>query len=225
MRKILIISGTGNLGKAIINYFNNKNYFIYFSSTSKIKINKMKNHKRVVGVVCNLLSEKSLEGFIKKAYLNNKYFDLVINCSGIFKYDNLESLNYKSLVDTFKVNTFSTILINKFVKKYKKDKKVTKIISIGSSSSYEGFKNTISYCGSKHALLGVVKSINRTYHQKKIINFSINPGSLDNKMGRSVRNINKKKLIKQKEVIKVIEMIQSLDSFGFTEDIFLKRFG
>ena len=31
----------------------------------------MKNHKRVVGVVCNLLSEKSLEGFIKKAYLNN----------------------------------------------------------------------------------------------------------------------------------------------------------
>ena len=44
-------------------------------------------------------------------------------------------------------------------------------------------------------------------------------------MGRSVRNIDKKKLIKQKEVIKVIEMIQSLDSFGFTEDIFLKRFG
>ena len=38
----------------------------------------------------------------------------------------------------------------------------TKIITIGSSSALDGFKDTYSYCGSKHALLGIIKSLNKT---------------------------------------------------------------
>ena len=58
------------------------------------------------------------------------------------------------------------------------------IISIGSSSSYNGFQNTISYCSSKHGLLGAVRSINAECNKDKIFNTCVSMGSMQTNMGK-----------------------------------------
>ena len=86
--------------------------------------------------------------------------DIVINCSAISRYDGLKYINYKTLIEDFKINTFSNIVINRELLKKKDKRKNILVISIGSSSSYNGYKKTISYSSSKHALLGSVRAIN-----------------------------------------------------------------
>ena len=99
-----------------------------------------------------------------------------------------------------------------------------KVISIGSSSSLNGFKNTIVYCGSKHALLGIIKSLNETLYKDKIINYCLNTGSIKNKMGKKVRGQNFSKFIDQKEIIKAIQFIINIDPPGIPQDLYIKRF-
>ena len=142
----------------------------------------------------------------------------------VFYYDNLKNFSYKKIIDTFKINTFSVLSINKALYQLKKKRNITKVISIGSSSALNGFKDTYSYCGSKHALLGIIKSLNETIYNKNIFNYCLNFGSIKNKMGKKVRNANYKKFINQNSVVKTANLITSLEFPAFPEEIYLKRF-
>ena len=139
---------------------------------------------------------------INLSYKKLKSIDCIINCSGVFYYDKIKNMNYKDLSHIFKINCFSTIMINKnvFSKKSKKDS--IKIITCGSSSAVIGSKDTVAYCASKHALLGTIKSLNQTYIKNKIFNYCLNFGTLDNKKG---------KLIKTSTPIVEFEKIQVLN--------------
>ena len=97
-----------------------------------------------------------------------------------------ENFSYKKIIDTFKINTFSVLSINKALYQLKKKRNITKVISIGSSSALNGFKDTYSYCGSKHALLGIIKSLNETIYNKNIFNYCLNFGSIKNKMEKKL---------------------------------------
>jgi NADP-dependent 3-hydroxy acid dehydrogenase YdfG len=169
------------------------------------------------------LDEKSIFKTIKFAYGKFNNIDMAINCMGVFNYDIIKNINYNSLVKCFKINALSIFIINKYFAKNKIKKKYLKIISLGSSSAFDGYKDTISYCGSKHALLGIIRSLNKTLYKKRIINYCLSTGSLKNRMGRKVKNANFEEFIEQKEVIKTISYIYDLDVRGVPQEIFIKR--
>ena len=103
-----------------------------------------------------------------------------------------------------------------------KNKKIL-IISIGSSSSYNGFENTISYCSSKHGLLGAVRSINAECNKNKIFNTCVSMGSMKTNMGKKVKNQNFKHFINPEKIAKYIYEISLSDAEAYVEDIFFKR--
>ena len=228
-KNAILFGGTGDLGTEISESLLANNYQLIITYRNEKKRKKL-NRKlslfkgRYNLIYCDLEKENLIKktfSFAKKKFKN---IDLIINTCGIFNYDNLNHLNYENILSTFKVNAFSLIIINRELKRFKKNKNISKIISIGSSSSLNGFKDTITYCGSKHALTGIVKSLNQTIIKDKIINYCLNVGSLKNKMGKKVRNQNFNKFIDQKEVIKSIQFLLSIDPPGVPEDIFIRRF-
>jgi len=227
-KNVLILGGTGELGEKVLDFFIRSGYNIIFSSTTIKKIKKtqsniLKNTKSIIGKICDFRKENDIKNIINFSYKKFKSINIIINCVGVFEYDDLNKLNYKKIINIFKINSLSLILINKFLRRIKK-KDYIKVISIGSSSSYIGSKDTILYCGSKHALQGIIKSLNQTNYKKKIINYSINPGTLNNKMGKKVKNLNNQNLIEQDEIIKTISYLISLNIIGVPEDIYLRRF-
>jgi 3-oxoacyl-[acyl-carrier protein] reductase len=228
-KNILIFGGTGDLGKKILNFFFRQKYNIIFSSTSENKIKKtqesyLNSQKILIGKICDFRKENDIRNIINFSFNKFKSINIIINCVGIFEYDNFQNLNYDKMCDTFKINSYSLVAINKFLNKHKRRTDLLKVISIGSSSSYIGSKNTIAYSGSKHALQGIIKSLNQTYYKRHTINYSINPGTLNNKMGKKIKNINNQNLIEQDEIIKTISYLISLDRVGVPEDIYLRRF-
>ena len=218
--KILIFGATGQIGEKISIYLSNK-YDLVLSGRSIKKLNNLKKRikKNVFIKVCDLEKEIEIKETINFALKKLGKIDIVINSAGIFNYTNIFDVNHKDLCKEFKVNAFSTLIINKYLSK----KKELKIITIGSSSGYIGDKNTFTYTGAKHALLGIVKSLNQTQKSKAILNFTINPGTIDNLMGKRVVSQKNKPLIKTDQILKTIDYLISLETSGIPEEIFLKR--
>ena len=228
-KNIVIFGGTGGLGKKILSSFYKNNNIIYTfkdfakQRTLSKKILKKKNYLKIP-IKCNVENEKDIFSVVKLANKKFKKIDIVINCTGIFEYDDITKSNYNSLVKTFKINALSNIIINKNLIKFHKSNNFIKVISIGSSSALSGFKDTVAYCGSKHALLGITKALNQTIYKKKILNYCLNSGSIKNKMGKKVKNADYKNFINEIEIIKSINFIISLGERGVPEDMYLKRF-
>tara|TARA_Y100000991_G_C21811610_1_gene279931 strand:- start:20 stop:682 length:663 start_codon:yes stop_codon:yes gene_type:complete len=218
--KILIFGATGKIGEEISIFFSKK-YDLVLSGRSKKKLYNLKKRvkKKVFVKVCNLEKEIKIKETIDFALKKMGKIDIVINSAGIFNYKNISDVNHQDLCKEFKVNAFSTLIINKYLSKKNK----IKIITLGSSSGYIGDKNTFTYSGAKHALLGIVKSLNQTQKAKAILNFTINPGTIDNQMGRRVINHKNKPLIKTDQILKTIDYLISLETNGIPEEIFLKR--
>jgi short-subunit dehydrogenase len=228
-KNVIIFGGTGDLGLKVLDFFFKSKYNIVYSSTSKKLIKKTQvkysnYEKSLTGIICDFKEENDIKNIINFSYDKFKSINVVVNCAGVFQYDNLNNLSYEKIINIFKINSFSLISINKFLNKRIKKNDYAKVISIGSSSSYIGSKNTIVYCSSKHALQGIIKSLNQTIYKKNILNYSINPGTLNNKMGKKVKNINNENLIEQEEIIKTISYLISLNFIAVPEDIYLKRF-
>ena len=168
--KILIFGATGKIGEEISIFFSKK-YDLVLSGRSKKKLYNLKKRvkKKVFVKVCNLEKEIKIKETIDFALKKMGKIDIVINSAGIFNYKNISDVNHQDLCKEFKVNAFSTLIINKYLSKKNK----IKIITLGSSSGYTGDKNTFTYSGAKHALLGIVKSLNQTQKAKAILNFTI----------------------------------------------------
>jgi short-subunit dehydrogenase len=225
-KNVIIFGGSGTLGKEILYNLANENFNIVFSSriVKKSHYKGIKKSGVIKNLRCDVSDEKSIKKFVISAYKLLKNVDFVIDCTGIFYYDKLKNINTKTLLDMFNVNIFSTILINKYIEANKPSSKWVKIITCGSSSAVIGAKDTVSYCASKHALVGAIKSLNQTVYKKKIINYCLNFGTLDSKMSKQIRNTRNQNLISQQDVVKSILYLINLGKHGLPEELYLKRF-
>lgn len=225
-KNVIIFGGSGTLGKEVLHELANENFNIVFSSrvVKGSHYKRVKKNGDVINLKCDVSDEKSIKKFIINSYKILKNVDFVIDCTGIFYYDKLKNINTKTLLDMFNVNIFSTILINKYIEANKPSSKWVKIITCGSSSAVIGAKDTISYCASKHALIGAIKSLNQTIYKKKIINYCLNFGTLDSKMSKQIRNTRNQNLISQQDIVKSILYLINLGKHGLPEELYLKRF-
>lgn len=225
-KQVLIFGASGGLGYELLKIFISKNYEVIATGSNKVSINKSKKKFKYSTVdwnICDFKKEFQVIKVIDKYFNKKNNPDIVIICSAVSRYDGLRKLSYKDLVNDFKINLFSNIIINKQVQKKKIKNKKVLIISIGSSSSYNGFQNTISYCSSKHGLLGAVRSINAECNKDKIFNTCVSMGSMQTNMGKKVKNQNYKYFIKPEKIAKYIYEISSSDAEAYVEDIFFKR--
>lgn len=226
---ILIIGGTGNIGLEICKKFLLNNYDLTFTSRSKKKIlNAKKSLKNINknslinGVYCDFLKRNSLKKIISNFFKIISDNKIVINCSGIFEIDGIDKVNQNNLLKLLKINTFPIIFINQEINKIKKKSQNCKIYTLGSSSSYMGVRKTISYCLSKHALLGVVRSLNKELNNKNIWNILVSSGTVKNKMGKNIKGIKTSTLINSTDISEMIFNLTKLKS-SFTDEIWLKR--
>ena len=105
-----------------------------------------------------------------------------------------------------------------------KKKKWGRIINIGSSSSYQGFSEGTIYCASKHALLGLSRSLFAELKEAKIRTFCISPGSIKTDMGKQDKKQNYKTFLDPKEVAEYIVYSINFDKELVTEEIRLNRY-
>ena len=227
-KNCLIIGASGGIGSAITKKLAKENYNLFLIGKNKKKLLKLKKEieKDDINVEIesvDLTNEKQIEQSIKKIRKTFKKIDILINTSGVFLIKSIDKTTIKEFEESFKINVRAPFIFSKEFSKDMKKSKWGRIVNIGSSSAYNGFKNSTAYCSSKHALLGFSRALFSELKEDNVRVYSISPGSTQTKMGKLSKDQKFETFLKPKEIAEYVEFVISFDKQLISEEIRLNR--
>ena len=227
-KNCLIIGASGGIGNAITRKLAEKNYDLFLIGKNKNKLLKLKKEveKENIDVKIesvDLTNEKQIERSIKKIRKTFGKIDILINTSGLFLIKSIDKTTIEEFEESFKINVRAPFIFSKEFSKDMKKSKWGRIVNIGSSSAYNGFKNSIAYCSSKHALLGFSRALFSELKESNVRVYSISPGSTQTKMGKLSKDQKFETFLKPEEIAEYVEFVISFDKQLVSEEIRLNR--
>ena len=229
-KNCFITGATGGLGKSIVFELASNQCNLFLTSTNKIKLNKLKNELSLLNPniqihcgVCDFNKLNDIKKIIKKFRTTLNNCDLLINCAGVLTVKSLSKTLINDYDSSIHVNMRAPFLLSQEFSNDMKKKKWGRIVNIGSSSSYEGFRETSIYSASKHAILGFSRSIQKELIPYGIRTYCFSPGSIKTKMGKQIKGQNYSTFINPKEIAEIILTSIRLDKEMFTPEIRLER--
>jgi NAD(P)-dependent dehydrogenase (short-subunit alcohol dehydrogenase family) len=149
--------------------------------------------------------------------------DILVNCAGVFPTKTVAESTLEDLEECLNINVRAPFLLCKAFVEGMVERRWGRIVNIGSSSAYSGFKGTSIYCASKHALLGLSRSWHDEFKEYNVRTFCISPGSIRTEMGKKVTNQDFETFMDPKEIAKYIGFVISFDAELVSEEIRLNR--
>ena len=227
-KNCLIIGASGGIGNAITKKLAEQNYNLFLIGKNKNKLLKLKKEIEKDDIIVeiesvDLTNEKQIDKSIKKIRKTFGKIDILINTSGLFLIKSIDKTTIEEFEESFKINVRAPFIFSKEFSKDMKKSKWGRIVNIGSSSAYNGFKNSIAYCSSKHALLGFSRALFSELKENNVRVYSISPGSTQTKMGKLSKDQKFETFLKPEEIAEYVEFVISFDKQLVSEEIRLNR--
>jgi len=229
-KNCFITGASGGVGKEIAHYFAGQGCNLFLTGMEKdllIQLQKELEEKytdiKITHYPCNLNKDEEIKETITKAKETFGNIHILINCAGIFPVNPVVETTTQEFDQCFNINIRAPFI---FCREFSKDmikNKWGRIVNIGSSSAYAGFKETAIYCASKHAILGLSRSLHDEMKAANVRTFCVSPGSIKTEMGKKVKNQDFNTFIEPKELAKYIGFIVSFDGNMISEEIRLNR--
>ena len=227
-KNCLIVGASGGIGNEITKKIAEQNYNLFLIGKNKSKLLKLKKEIKKDDIIVeiesvDLTNEKQIDKSIKKIRKTFGKIDILINTSGLFLIKSIDKTTIEEFEKSFKINVRAPFIFSKEFSKDMKKSKWGRIVNIGSSSAYNGFKNSTAYCSSKHALLGFSRALFSELKENNIRVYSISPGSTQTKMGKLSKDQKFETFLKPKEIAEYVEFVISFDKQLISEEIRLNR--
>jgi short-subunit dehydrogenase len=229
-KNCFLTGATGGLGRQIAYSLISQNCNLFLTSKNELKLKKLVNDlkKRNDSITikykaANLENSDDVDNIIKDVKTKSFSIDILINCAGIFPVKSISKSKSLDFDSCFSINVRAPFFFAKEFSKNMSSKKWGRIINIASSSAYDGFENTSIYSASKHALLGLSRSLDKELKSKNIRTICISPGSIKTKMGKKVPNQNYETFMNPKEIASLIISLISYDNEMTINEIRLNR--
>ena len=229
-KNCLITGATGGLGKEIAKEFakNDCNLFLTGRNNEKLNTikNELENSKNKIKIDfedADLSDADEIQKLIEKVKSTFANIDILVNCAGVFPVKLLSDSTVEDFENCFSVNVKAAFVLCKEFSQGMISKKWGRIVNIASSSAYAGFKNTSIYCSSKHALLGLSRSLHSELKEYNVRTFCVSPGSIKTPMGKSVTGQNYETFLNPNEIAELIVHLVSFDNEMISQEIQLSR--
>lgn len=217
-KNILLIGSDSGLAKNLINKIIQRNDNLTTVSRRKSCFYNSKNHYQV-----DLSDFRQVDNF--KNRISKQKFDVFIFLAGIFSIKKIDEQNASDIANDLMVNLTAPIILTVPVLRNMLIQGSGKLIFFGSSSSYQGFKDTSVYCSTKHGILGFSRSIAEETREKNILTTIICPGTINTKMAQNlIKNNRIENYIDPNEVSNLlIDLTYMKPKSMWQEEIILKR--
>ena len=225
-KNCLLTGATGGIGMKIAEQMAEKGCNLFLTSVDTEGLEKMSEALQNVKVVSepgDLNKIQDVERIISKAKGEFGHIDILINCAGIFPVKSLQDSNLEDFESCFNVNVRAPFLFSQAFSESMVKNKWGRIVNIGSSSAYSGFKDTSIYCASKHAVLGFSRALQHELKQDGVRVFCISPGSSQTEMGKLVKHQDFTTFIDPQEIAEYVTFVISFDKEMVSEEIRLNR--
>ena len=229
-KNCLITGATGGLGKEIAKEFAKNGCNLFLTGRNNEKLNELKNELEnsenniKIGFeqadLSNISEIQKLIDQIKKMFSN---IDVLVNCAGIFPVKMLSESTIDDFEKCFSVNVKAAFILSKEFSQQMISKKWGRIVNIASSGAYNGRRKTVIYRASKHALLGLSRSLHNELKEHNVRTFCVSPGSIKTPMGKSVIGQNYETFLNPNEVAELIVHLVSFNNEMISQEIQLSR--
>ncbi|RZD43624.1 MAG: hypothetical protein CXT78_07945 [Thaumarchaeota archaeon] len=133
----------------------------------------------------------------------------------------------KIIENHYQKNVRAPFVLSKEFSKDMIKNKWGRIVNIASSSAHNGFKNAAVYCTSKHALLGLSRTLFAELKNQNIRTFCVSPGSMKTRMAKEDKGLlaehDYNTFMEPNEVAEFITKIISYDNEMISQEINLSR--
>jgi len=227
-KNVLLTGATGGLGEAIAAELSEAgcNLFLTSRHLDKLEVlaEKLRSGGRKVEVLAgDLAMTSNLEEIVVAARKKFSQLDILVNCAGLFPVSPISEATVDDFDRCFAVNVRAPFFLCQSFLPSMAAQGWGRVVNIGSSSAFAGFKDCAIYCASKHALLGLTRSLYEEMRTKNVRVISINPGSIRTEMGKRVPDQDFDTFMDPKDVARYLRFIISFDSEIVSEEVRLNR--
>jgi len=183
---VLVTGGSKGIGLAVTKMFLKKNYFVI--DASRTKSNAVKN-KKYIFVKTDVSKEKEVKalfGFIIKKFCK---LDIPVNNAGFGRFGTLLDSKTKDYDDLFNVNVKGLYLCTRYALEIMVTSNKGDIVNISSIAGKNAIPNATLYSASKHAVMGLSKSLMLEVRNHNIRVSVICPGSVDTNFFDGTENV------------------------------------
>jgi 3-oxoacyl-[acyl-carrier protein] reductase len=231
--KTAVITGAyGGLGKSLVSQYLKQGYNVHMIGRNKSRLLEIEKHLKILHSAATIKSYecdladchwvKDVCGMIK---METNSIDVLINCAAIFPVGSVSDTSIRSFERCMQINVTAPFVIIQQLLDHIKRSENGKVINIASSSAYGGGPNTSAYCASKHALLGLSRSLFKELKSDGVKVFCVSPGSIQTDMGKEVEKLGQvyETFMTPEEVSEYIFTATSFDGHMISEEIRLNR--
>ena len=234
-KNCLITGATGGLGKQIAIELAKKNCNLFLTGRQNKKLEKLNEELKKVNKNnlikhkhCNLQETQELNNLIQKIRDEFNSIDILVNCAGIFPVSSVSESTLEQYDSCMNLNVRIPFVLSKEFSKDMINNRWGRIVNIASSGAYNGLKNTAIYRSSKHALLGLSRSLHNELKEFNVRTFCISPGPIKTNIGKDIikkenPNENYETFMKPNEIAEFITFAISFDNNLISPEIRLGR--
>ena len=234
-KNCLITGATGGLGKEIAKEFAKNGCNLFLTGRNNDKLNSLKNElENSVNEIkidfedADLSDDGEIQKLIEKVKNTFVNIDILVNCAGVFPVKLLSDSTIEDFENCFSVNVKAAFVLCKEFSQGMISKKWGRIVNIASSGAYNGRSKTVVYRASKHALLGLSRSLHSELKEYNVRTFCVSPGPIKTSMGHDiVKNENPDErfdsFMNPNEIAEFIVYLVSFDNEMVSEEIRLSR--
>ena len=235
LKNCLITGATGGLGREIAIELAKKECNLFLTGRQNKKLEKLNEELEKINKNnlikykhCNLQETEELDDLIQKIRDEFNSIDILVNCAGTFPISSIAQSTLEQYDSCMNLNVRVPFVLSKEFSKDMIKNGWGRIVNIASSGAYNGLKNSVIYRSSKHALLGLSRSLHNELKEFNVRIFCISPGPIKTDMGKDIikkenPNENYETFMKPNEVAEFITFVICFDNNLISPESRLRR--
>ncbi|WP_263854116.1 SDR family NAD(P)-dependent oxidoreductase [Companilactobacillus hulinensis] len=180
---VLVTGGNQGIGASVAKTFLNENSIVICADLVFDNDKLAEESKQLYKIHLDVSDEDSVKNLTAQLIANNLVPNVLVNVAGISTMNYLIESKTSDFDRTIAVNTRGTYLITKYiVKEMVKTKRPGKVVLIASQAGKNGYRAMSAYVASKHAVLGLTKTLAIEVAHNQINVNAVCPGIVETSM-------------------------------------------
>lgn len=180
---VLVTGGFQGIGRQVVDTFQNEKSIVVAADLSYSNVELKKLDDKEYQIHLDVSDENSVSNLAKQLQMHQLTPDILVNVAGISTMDYLLESKTTDFDKTLSVNTRGTYLVTKHLVKLMVDaNQPGKVILIASQAGKNGYRAMSAYVASKHAVLGLTKTLAIEVAKNQINVNAVCPGIIETSM-------------------------------------------
>jgi meso-butanediol dehydrogenase / (S,S)-butanediol dehydrogenase / diacetyl reductase len=182
---VVVMGAGGRLGSAIAATLASRGASLVLADSDERSLARTRgpSGRRALAVAADLRDERQVEALVARAIKTFGRVDAVVNSAGVEgPVAPLEELSADDLVRLYDVNLFGPFRLLKAVLPHFKERRQGRIVNVASGAGLAGTEYMAAYSSSKHALVGLTRSLAREVAPFGVSANAVCPGCIESPM-------------------------------------------